>query len=346
VNVLLTSVGRRSYLVDYFKEALGNTGKVFGANSTKDTSAMQIVDEAFEVPYVNDPEYVPTLIKICKEKNVGLVVSLFDIDLPYLAEAKAEFNELGITVVISSPKVIEIANDKWLTYQFLKENGLDTPTTHVKMEEFCRDYEEGKIDFPVIIKPRWGMGSLSMFKAYSMNELVFFYGYCKAEIKRSYLSILADKQIDNAIIIQEIIDGPEYGVDVFNDLDGNHLTTVIKQKLAMRSGETDSSLTIEHKTIEAIASKLSELLSHVGNLDVDILEDKKTGAFKVLEFNARFGGGYPFSHLSGVNFPKALIDMANKKDVAAHLLDANAGTLAYKFIKPELVEGEFLGAGC
>lgn len=32
MNVMLTSVGRRAYLVKYFKEVLGNDGKVFVCN--------------------------------------------------------------------------------------------------------------------------------------------------------------------------------------------------------------------------------------------------------------------------------------------------------------------------
>jgi hypothetical protein len=35
VNILLTSVGRRSYLVQYFKDALEGLGKVHVANSSE-----------------------------------------------------------------------------------------------------------------------------------------------------------------------------------------------------------------------------------------------------------------------------------------------------------------------
>ena len=35
MNILLTSAGRRGYMVNYFKEALGEQGEVHVANSTK-----------------------------------------------------------------------------------------------------------------------------------------------------------------------------------------------------------------------------------------------------------------------------------------------------------------------
>ena len=80
----------------------------------------------------------------------------------------------------------------------------------------------------------------------------------------------------------------------------------------MRSGETDIAKIIFDKNLESIGKTLAINLKHVANLDVDALE--KNNKFYVLELNARFGGGYPFTHLSGVNLPQAIINWAlNKK---------------------------------
>ena len=35
MNILFTSGGRRSYLIKYFKEALGNQGEIHVANSSR-----------------------------------------------------------------------------------------------------------------------------------------------------------------------------------------------------------------------------------------------------------------------------------------------------------------------
>jgi carbamoyl-phosphate synthase large subunit len=35
----------------------------------------------------------------------------------------------------------------------------------------------------------------------------------------------------------------------------------------------------------------------------------------ILEFNPRFGGGYPFSHIAGVNLPKAIVAWLQNKPV-------------------------------
>ena len=40
----------------------------------------------------------------------------------------------------------------------------------------------------------------------------------------------------------------------------------------------------------------------------------------ILEMNARFGGGYPFSHMAGVNLPKAIIHWLNDEELLKNYL--------------------------
>lgn len=335
MNILLTSIGRRSYLVDYFKQALNSDGLVLGANSDTDTSAMYLVDKAFKVPFVNSKDYIPEILNICTQENVGLVVSLFDIDLPYLAAAKDKFEALDICLAVSDKNIIDIANDKWQTYRFLLENKLPTPLTYKNLNSFESALKSDKVNFPVMVKPRWGMGSLSVYKASNLEEAQFFVSYCKSAISSSYLNILSN-ELDESVLIQEFISGKEFGIDVFNDLEAKNLVTVVKEKLAMRSGETDVAVVVDNPSVYKLASQVGEKLKHIGNLDIDILLDDNNHPF-VLEFNARFGGGYPFSHLAGVDFPALLLQMAKKSEIDNSLLEFKLGTKGMKFIEPKIV---------
>lgn len=326
MNVLLTSVGRRSYLVNYFKEALGQSGEVIAANSEQLTSGMIAADRSYVVPRVNESDYIPALRDICKKENIQLIVSLFDIDLPFLAAAREELEQIGVKVAIADSWAIDIANDKWKTFLFLSENNVQTPTTYIDLEFAKAQLRNGKIRFPLIVKPRWGMGSLSIFKAENIEELEFFYNFSQKEIAKSYLKILSSEEIDKSVIVQEFLSHKEFNLDVFNDLEGEYIQTIAKQKLAMRSGETDMAKIVEKTGLEDIGKKLSSLLKHRGNMDVDVLQDLN-GKLYVLEMNMRFGGGYPFSHIAGANFPKALIDLVNGKKVKPFIIEPGCTAL-------------------
>lgn len=328
MNILLTSAGRRSYLVNYFKEALGGSGLVHCANSSNLSTAFLYADKTVVTPLIYDDNYIPFLLDYCKENNIGAVISLFDVDLMMLAKHKALFESRGIRVIVANEEAIDICNDKWHTYEFCKKEGIATPETYLSLESAKEALATGKVSYPLYVKPRWGMGSLSVFCAENMQELELFYEKAKREIKNSYLKYESAIDTEKCVLIQQSLDGQEYGIDVINDLEGNYRNTIIRQKYAMRSGETDAAIITENPAITEIGRKISEKLCHPANLDADVFLVGDTPY--LLELNARFGGGYPFSHVAGVNVPKAIISWLEGEEVGDDLLTAKVGVMAQK----------------
>ena len=117
-----------------------------------------------------------------------------------------------------------------------------------------------------------------------------------------FVSVLHDAAYD--VIVQECIQGQEYGLDIMNDLDGNYIATSVKKKLTMRAGETDKAITVRDERLEDIGRGISQAMRHVGILDCDLIVSNSRAV--VLDLNPRFGGGYPFSHRAGVNMPAAI----------------------------------------
>ena len=98
MNILFTSVGRRTYLVEYFKEALNGEGKIYVANSDANSPAFLVADESVVSPLIYDEKYIPFLLDYCKNNEISAIISLFDIDLPILSKNKELFKQNGITV--------------------------------------------------------------------------------------------------------------------------------------------------------------------------------------------------------------------------------------------------------
>lgn len=333
MNVLLTCVGRRSYLVDYFRQALSGEGMVIGVDMDADTAGMACVDKAYLVPRADSSDYIPALLDICTREGVGLLVSLSDLDLGPLSRAIDAFGRIGVKTFVSDPDVIEVANDKWACFEFLKRHHIPSPLTCLQLDEVQQYLRDGHLAFPLMVKPRWGMGSVSLFKVNDVEELAFFYHHARNQVRDSFLNVISQEDIDHSVIIQEWLEGDEFGIDVLHDFDGEHVATVVKQKLAMRAGETDRAITVENSRVASTAERVAACLRHRGNLDIDIMLDCD-GVPRVLELNARFGGGYPFSHLAGVDFPRALIELAQGRQPASYLLRASIGVRGMKHIVP------------
>ena len=112
---MLTSVGRRAYLVKYFKEVLGNDGKVFVCNSDDKSITFKYADEKVISPLIYDSNYILFLLEYCKENRIDIVISLFDIDLLMLAKHKKQFEKIGTKVIVLDQIIIELLNGKWKT---------------------------------------------------------------------------------------------------------------------------------------------------------------------------------------------------------------------------------------
>ena len=327
MNILFTCAGRRTYLLKYFKENMSAGDKVVATDMQSSAPALQVADVKLQVPAVYDPHYLDVTLQICKEQKVDALFSLNDLELPILAENKAKFEAEGVKVVVSDPSVIDIAFDKYKTAQWVESLGLKSPKTYVRLEDAKCALQSGELSFPLFMKPRWGSGSIGLESIADMEELDIYYHLLMKKIKNS---ILATASVgDDYIMIQEKLTGNEYGLDVMNDLEGNNVGVSVKQKLAMRAGETDKAITVDSAELREIGCKIGTALKHIGNLDVDIMQNAN-GDYCVLELNPRFGGGFPFSYEAGVNLPKALIKWIKGEQVDKGILLPEYGRMFSK----------------
>lgn len=311
MNILFTCAGRRRYLLKYFKEVIGNSGTIIAADMQLSAPALTAADIKVQVPGVYAEDYLDTVLDICKKYDVKVLISLNDLELPILSARKEDFKAIGVTAVVSDPEVIDICFDKYKTAQYIESLGLKTPKTYIDYKEAVAAIKAGTLKFPLILKPRWGSGSIGLEFVDDLEELEMVYKLDKKKVQKSILATASTDE--NFLLIQEVIKGNEYGLDIVNDFNKNLRGVSVKQKLSMRAGETDKAITVDNAKLREIGSIIGKCLKHMGNLDCDVLE--RDGEYYVLELNPRFGGGYPFSHEAGVNIPKAIVAWSQGEDV-------------------------------
>lgn len=294
MNILLLSCGTRNKVVQYFKKELAGKGKVFATDCSELAPALYEADKYFVVPRINEDGYIDKILNICRENNINGVLSLIDPELSLLAKYKQDFLNIGTIPIISDFDVVEMCFDKFEMYQFLVKNGFKTARSYIDKEKFYEDVKSGIISYPVFLKPVKGSASININKVISKEEL----------------EILFSRYDD--LMIQEFLDGDEYGADVYIDLiSGEPVSIFTKKKLKMRAGETDKSVSIKDGKLFELIKRFVKISGSTGIIDMDIFNIN--GEYYISEVNPRFGGGYPHAYECGVNVPSMIIRNLEKK---------------------------------
>ena len=287
-KLLLTNAGRRTYFVEYALDLVdkGLIEKVYVSDVDKVTASFFVSDrvETIITPKVSDtPDlYIKHLTDSCIEHGIDIIIPLMEYELPLLSAAHQSFKDIGVKVVVSEEEVINKTLNKGRCFEFCQSNGISTPKTYLSHKHL----EDGYV-LPLIKKPITGSGSIGIEIIYSEKKL---------------------KGVNfDDFILQEYIDGDEYGVDILNDLEGNYVHSCFRKKILKRSGETDKSESILSTYFSELIEEISYKCGHYGNMDIDFIVKNNEVFF--IDFNPRFGGGYPSTHESGLNYLQYILEM-------------------------------------
>lgn len=324
MNIMILSPGRRLDLVQYFKEAFHKEdAKVFTLDMSPYSPALYEGDESFVVKkdFDNLDKYIDDVIKICVENDVKSIITLIDPELVLLAKNREKFLANGIFPIVSDYNEIMFTFDK---YKFAKEldGKVSVIPTYNGFDEVIKALEGKKIEFPIFAKIRDGSGSIGIGKVPNIDKLLAY------KDKQNY-------------IFQPYLKEKEYGVDVYFDMvDGSIKSLFIKEKLNMRAGETDKSISLYREDIVNEVLKLNEL-NFRGPVDVDVFEDSK-GKLYINEINPRFGGGYPHAYNCGVNFIENIILNLKGEKIDKRLDNYKKGLVMLKYNATKFIDKEEL----
>ena len=283
MKILFTSVGRRVELMQAFRSASEKTGiplELYGADMNPHAPALAFCDRTVIVPAIRSEDYIPVLRSTCMEEKIDALVPTIDTDLMALASERESF--LPTRVIISDPEKVALCRDKRLTAGYLHSLGLKCP---VPVDD-VREYQGG---FPAFIKPRDGSSSIFAYKADTPEELAAY-----------------TRQVPD-YIIQPYIEGTEYTVDIFCDLDGDPVFITPRIRLAVRSGEVLQTQIDQDDRIIDEMRLLTEDFRPRGQITVQLIRQKGTGEDYYIEINPRFGGGAPLSIKAGADSAEALL---------------------------------------
>ena len=290
MNILITNVGRRVYFVEFLlnlKKTYNNLNIHLADNDLFSSALYCKKTINHKIPLVSEgiKKYFNAINKIIIKRKINLIIPLTNYDLEILSLNKEKFKKNNCEVLVSSHGLVKKLLNKELSYYLCKQKGINVPNTYFNFKEI--NFNKSR---QFIIKNKFGNSSIGIFKTKNVKKDHF----------------------NKNNIVQDFVYGQELHFDILNDFYGNYIGSCVKKKFYMRSGETDKAEVLYNIKFENLAKRISNSFKHIGNLDCDAIISKNGDIF-FLDFNPRFGGGYPFTHLSGYNFIKSIISIILKK---------------------------------
>lgn len=298
LTLMISSAGRRGELLQCFRAAAAELGislTIFACDLEPEWSAAcQLADRCFAVPRADSVDYVPALLSLCATQSVDLLVPTIDTELLPLSENLDRFREAGIWVSVGDAAFVQMARDKMATARMLGALDIATPATF-SLADVRED--PGRHSWPMILKPNHGSAGRLISVVTSADE---------------FPAIEPEP-----LIVQQLLSGPEYTVNMFFDRSGTLRTVVPHRRVRTRAGEVEKGVTERQDAICRLGWKLGRALEGVRGVICFQAILTEEGPF-VFEINARFGGGYPLAHAAGAEFARWLLEEAAGFELTAN----------------------------
>jgi carbamoyl-phosphate synthase large subunit len=299
--VLFTCAGQRVDVVTAFARAGART---VAADANPLAPAIYHAEAHAIVPRIEDPGYLPALRELIREHDIRLVVPLTDLDQILLAEHR---DELGAIVLLPDVEVVRRTADKYLAHHFFEEQGIPSPPSWLPGEL------PADLEFPVLVKARFGFGSRHIYRAEDREQLDFFIRY---------------SPVDS--FVQRLCAGEEFSVDVFCDLEGRCLNSIPRTMIESKGGESIKGMTIKDEELIEFGRVVAEALGIRGPANVQCFRVAE-GRHEVTDVNPRFGGAFPLPRAAGSRYPELALALARGERPEPRLGDFRAGVVMTRF---------------
>lgn len=267
---------------------------VFAADMDGWASGLYLVPSAQRrlVPPGANDDFVPALTRLVVEDDLDVVISTVDVELLAVSGRREEL----APAVLAAPSqtTLDTALDKLELARVCEPTGSAPRTVLAGPEANSVDWQ-----FPVFAKPRRGAGSRGV----------------RMVPDREALEALP---LDEDLIVQDLLPGDEYSVDVLADRDSNVVAAVPRTRSRVDSGVAIAGRTVRDAELQSTATQVARAIGLVGVANVQLRRDRE-GVAKLLEVNPRFPGALPLTIAAGVDIPTLVVDLFTGAEVPASL---------------------------
>lgn len=287
MNILFLNCGRRCELISLFRDALNRRGGgfIYGTDIDINAPAMYKVDEAAVFPRTESDEFPEVLAEFCRRRDIRLLIPSIDPDLTALDRHREKIKSLipELRLLIPPHETIALSRDKRASRGRFAELGALVPA---EIKKISKDMK-----MPVFVKPPDGSAGQ---------------GARRIDTFREFEAALKERP---DLMVEEVVDGPEYTVDVICDFSGHAVEAVPRLRLKVRGGEVSRGVIEMRKDLIELSKRLAEGFGAHGPVTLQF-RSPSPGVYVAMEMNARMGGGLPLSVAAGADWPGMILDLA------------------------------------
>lgn len=335
IHVLITGAGApgAAGIIKCLRK--GKRIHITAADARQNVAGRFLADEFLQIPIATEVHFTDTLLNLCRQKNIHILLPLVTKELIPLASRIKEFELAGTRLLVSSAESLEIANNKSRLYEFLQWRGLDVPDFRVveTTEQFIQAAEElGYPERQICFKPSVSNGSRGFrIISQSLNELDLLFNYKPSSV---YLTMQEAVRILSSgpfpeLLVSEFLPGDEYSVDCLCD-NGNPVLITPRIRKKMINGITVEGQFVQQEEIIAYCQKIIRELRLHGNIGIQVKANNR-GRYRLLEINPRVQGTIAAALSAGINLPLLAIKQEMGLPISSEELEVKWGTSFIRF---------------
>ncbi|RNA61661.1 ATP-grasp domain-containing protein [Chryseobacterium nematophagum] len=288
VKILMTGVGGPAAICAY--KALKDKGyEFFMADMDPLATGLYFVESSkrFVIPGGITPEFNKTILKLCEQQKIDILIPTVDVELIPIMDIKESFDQINCHIISCSKEVLHTTLDKLKLMEKCGEK--------IALPQF-QSLEEYIINPTIhsnklVFKPRSGSGSRGVIITSNPEPEIL------------------EKLKGGNYMVQEFIEGTEYSVDVMVNENGLIGAAVVRERLKIDSGVVIASKTIKNERIQEYCIKIAQTVGITYSANIQVIVDS-TGNPYLIEINPRFSGGLSLVIESGPNIPAMCVEHA------------------------------------
>lgn len=260
-------------------------------------------------------EYVSFLMSLVSNGDFDVLFPIGELATNKITENEDEFKKY-VKLACAPRSAYQNAFNKQKTYETALKLGI--PCAYTRMDGQSVDEFLETAHFPVIVKPRQGMGSM---------------GFHKYNTEKEFRDALSQKVFEpDEYIIQEFVEfDKRLGTYIMVDQNGHVKSSLASEVIRwypIDAGTSTVSASIDAPQIIQYAGKLLKELGWNGYANVGFMLDKKTNTPKLLEINGRIPAPVKLTWICGINVAKQLVEMAYGEEVTYYPENKKFGMMA------------------